>query len=247
MNKSIQVFLNYKTLIFDCDGVILDSNKLKSDAFAVCVKGYSREKVNAFIAYHKANGGVSRYVKFEFFLKELANDYSANKMRELLQNYEKITIRGLLSCHICDGAIDFIKSAYRKSKLYVVSGGSEKDLRYVFMRRNLDKYFHSLSGSPKTKHRIFEDLRTQGAFDEKALYFGDSKLDHQVAKEFGTDFIFIYQYTDFEDWLKYCTENQVAYARSLSELLRFAGFKKVSDSSSLVSEPVFNAVYSRKP
>ncbi len=61
----------YRTAVFDCDGVILDSNRLKSDAFRQSLHDEDPELVNAFISYHHAQGGVSRYVKFDYFYREL--------------------------------------------------------------------------------------------------------------------------------------------------------------------------------
>ena len=33
MKRFLKNFYKYKSLVFDCDGVLLDSNKIKSDAF----------------------------------------------------------------------------------------------------------------------------------------------------------------------------------------------------------------------
>ena len=51
----------YKYALFDCDGVILQSNELKSAAFAGALAGEPEDLVAQFVAYHKENGGVSRY------------------------------------------------------------------------------------------------------------------------------------------------------------------------------------------
>ena len=47
----------YDYAIFDCDGVILNSNKIKSNAFAQSLNGESNDLVANFIEYHKQNGG----------------------------------------------------------------------------------------------------------------------------------------------------------------------------------------------
>ena len=61
----------YKSLIFDCDGVILNSNQIKTDAFKKVLKKYNTNAVDEFITYHRKNGGVSRYIKIENFLKNI--------------------------------------------------------------------------------------------------------------------------------------------------------------------------------
>ena len=61
----------YKSLIFDCDGVILNSNQLKTNAFRKVFEKYNINAVDEFIEYHRSNGGVSRYIKIENFLKNI--------------------------------------------------------------------------------------------------------------------------------------------------------------------------------
>ena len=52
---------SYKTIIFDCDGVILNSNKIKTEAFYNVTATYGIEAANELVSYHKLNGGISRY------------------------------------------------------------------------------------------------------------------------------------------------------------------------------------------
>ena len=43
----------YATLIFDCDGVILDSNKIKTTAFYNTALPYGEDAAEALVNYHK--------------------------------------------------------------------------------------------------------------------------------------------------------------------------------------------------
>ena len=49
----------YLTLVFDCDGVLLDSNKVKTDAFYKSALPYGENAANELVSYHKENGGIS--------------------------------------------------------------------------------------------------------------------------------------------------------------------------------------------
>ena len=62
---------DYKTIVFDCDGVILNSNKVKSDAFSTVAKKYGEDEAKKLVSYNKKNGGVSRYLKFQYFIQIL--------------------------------------------------------------------------------------------------------------------------------------------------------------------------------
>ena len=56
--------------IFDCDGVILDTNRLKTDAFSFVGKKHLPIKVkNKLIEFHATNLGKSRWEKFLFIKK----------------------------------------------------------------------------------------------------------------------------------------------------------------------------------
>ena len=62
---------NYKTIAFDCDGVLINSNEIKTKSFLNTVLPYGENEAKSFIKYHKENFGVSRYEKFNFFLENI--------------------------------------------------------------------------------------------------------------------------------------------------------------------------------
>jgi phosphoglycolate phosphatase-like HAD superfamily hydrolase len=59
---------DYDTLVFDCDGVILDSNRIKSAAFRTVTAPFGAEASARFLDYHHRHGGISRNEKFAHFL-----------------------------------------------------------------------------------------------------------------------------------------------------------------------------------
>ena len=63
----------YNTIIFDCDGVLLNSNFKKSEAYryAAIDFGATKEQAEKLVRYHVENTGISRYVKFEYFLTNI--------------------------------------------------------------------------------------------------------------------------------------------------------------------------------
>ena len=56
-------FKRYHSLIFDCDGVILNSNQIKSDAFYNVAKQFGDIAAKKLLKFHLENGGISRYKK----------------------------------------------------------------------------------------------------------------------------------------------------------------------------------------
>ena len=62
---------SYKTILFDCDGVILNSNKIKTRAFKLASIPFGKEASNTLEDYHLRHGGISRYEKFDYFLTSI--------------------------------------------------------------------------------------------------------------------------------------------------------------------------------
>jgi beta-phosphoglucomutase-like phosphatase (HAD superfamily) len=74
----------YKTLVFDCDGVILDSNQIKTEAFNRVGLQFGSEAANELVSYHLQHGGVSRYQKFEYFWVDvLHRTYDVEKIEDV--------------------------------------------------------------------------------------------------------------------------------------------------------------------
>ena len=71
----------YKSFVFDCDGVLLNSNSLKTNAFYKSVLKWGSSPANELVKYHVQNGGISRYQKFNYFI-----DFIVTKYPELSQN-----------------------------------------------------------------------------------------------------------------------------------------------------------------
>ena len=61
-------FNKYNSIIFDCDGVILNSNQIKTNAFRKVLKQFNNKAIDEFIQYHKDNGGISRYLTRNHYL-----------------------------------------------------------------------------------------------------------------------------------------------------------------------------------
>jgi beta-phosphoglucomutase-like phosphatase (HAD superfamily) len=60
-----------KTILWDFDGVILDSMKVRDWGFIEIFKSFDNDKVEALLKCHTLNGGLSRYVKIRPFYSVL--------------------------------------------------------------------------------------------------------------------------------------------------------------------------------
>ena len=215
----------YKSIIFDCDGVILNSNTIKTESFRKILIEFDKHAVQEFINYHKKNGGISRYIKLNYFLTNILPKYSKSKVNidstlpSLLERYGNECKKCLFNSEVAED-LDKLKAITKDIPWIIVSGGDQKELRYVFKSKNLDKYFKGgIFGSPEKKIDIIKREEKHGLINYPALFLGDSKVDHQVAKDLNIDFLFVTKWTDFKEFKPYCKDNAIQTINKVSDLI----------------------------
>ena len=183
----------YDFFIFDCDGVIIDSNKIKSEAFAKALKGEPEDKILKFIEYHKENGGISRYKKFRYYFEKINKSSQSQKnISKALDFFASIVSKELEECEFINGVLEFIVELTKKNKtLYVVSGSDQEELIKVFIKRGINHYFSEIYGSPDDKFANTDKVVQSIGLNKDGVFFGDSKSDYKAAKKYGLDFLFI--------------------------------------------------------
>ncbi len=208
----------YTTLVFDCDGVVLNSNKVKTEAFRLAALPYGQEAADALVEHHVNNGGISRYRKFEHFLAALApGERKVGELNELLANYATYVRDGLMNCEIAEGLAE-LRQATSGSRWLIVSGGDQAELREVFAARAIAHFFDGgIFGSPDTKEQILDRELETGNVRRPALFLGDSRYDFQAAKHIGIDFLFVSSWTEFSHWGAFAADNKLPTVSSIAE------------------------------
>lgn len=209
----------YTTLIFDCDGVILNSNQVKTQAFYNAALSYGEEAAQSLVDYHVKNGGISRYKKFELFLKEIVpQGVTGPNLEELLALYAQEVRQGLLTCDVAEGLVE-LRQQTAIAKWLIVSGGDQNELRDIFEQRNIAHLFDGgIFGSPDPKDQILSRELANGNIQQPAVFFGDSKFDYIASNGVGLDFIFLTDWTEVQDWQSFCEEHQSPHFHSLNAL-----------------------------
>lgn len=211
----------YKTILWDCDGVILNSNEIKTEAFYNIGLAFGEDEAEQLVLYHKQNGGLPREQKFNYFINEIIKQKQSKDelLPLMLKEYGAAVSTQLRTCTV-NSDIYRLKSLFCSSNWAVVSGGNQKELRSIFKERELIELFDlGIFGSPKTKHQIFNDLIEAGSIKFPALYIGDSEYDFKVAVDFGLEFRFLLQWTEFRNWQKYSGDKRFIAIQSLNDLL----------------------------
>lgn len=217
----------YATLVFDCDGVILDSNNIKTSAFREIALPWGEVVADKLVAYHIAHGGVSRYTKIAHFLDSIVPALASQPasaleypgLDDLISNYSRAVRDGLMTCPIADRICD-LRLQTSQLKWCVVSGSDQAELRHIFSARKIDHYFDGgIFGSPDDKKLILSREISSGSLRLPALFIGDSRYDHVVSTNAGLDFVFVSDWTDLADWRNYVSEHHLSTITALSDLL----------------------------
>jgi len=212
---------NYRTWIFDCDGVLLDSNEVKTRAFRAAASRYGDAAASAMVTHHVTNGGVSRYEKFAWFFDcVLRRDPEPGELEALLETFADQCLRGLREVDEDPGIHHLLAEIRRSgSEAYVVSGSDQAELRALLGERSLGSLFDGVYGSPAPKAELIGSIVNQ-AHRRPAVVVGDSLYDHDAAKATGLDFIFVSHWTELEGWEARFADGSMTTVDDLTELLQ---------------------------
>ena len=123
---------NYDYYIFDCDGVLLDSNAIKTDAFKFALRNFDEASIDKFLKYHRANGSVSRFEKLKHFCHYILNKNNCEYLVEqLLESYGTEVFDRLLEAKLVDD-LQALRLKTNQKPWLVVSGGYENELNLLF-------------------------------------------------------------------------------------------------------------------
>lgn len=187
----MEYFKEKEVILWDFDGVILDSMEIRSLGFKKVLSGYPQKQVQELVTYHMQNGGLSRYVKFRYFLEVIRGEENVNgQVQELSEKYSSIMREKLPSKDLLiDEVLEFINRNHEKFDMHIVSGSDAEELRYLCRSLEINDYFISIEGSPTPKTEIVSALLSKYDYvNEKVCLVGDSINDYDAANTNNIEF-----------------------------------------------------------
>jgi phosphoglycolate phosphatase-like HAD superfamily hydrolase len=179
-----------RAIVFDFDGVILESADIKTEAFRDLFSQYP-EKSEEIIAYHLKYIGISRYVKFEHITKNILGlPYTEAERERLGREFSRMAVEKILACPEIHGARGLLAHLRGKVLRAVASGTPEDELHGIVAARGMQDWFDEVWGTPRTKPEILRDVMTRHGFPpSEVLMVGDGMTDYKAAQETGTLFL----------------------------------------------------------
>jgi phosphoglycolate phosphatase-like HAD superfamily hydrolase len=184
MSKSIEV------IILDFDGVVIESNDIKTRAFEKVFDKFPQYK-DVMMQFHYENISISRVEKFDYLATLIGRGADLKLKAEITNNYSQYVLEDILTAPLVKGAERFLKMAKGQLPLYLASVTPANELNHILEKRGLLHWFDGVYGCPPwTKANAICDIVARNAiFPKNSLLIGDSSGDQRAAFETGIQFI----------------------------------------------------------
>ncbi|PIR44978.1 MAG: haloacid dehalogenase [Candidatus Vogelbacteria bacterium CG10_big_fil_rev_8_21_14_0_10_51_16] len=181
----------YDCIIFDFDGVILDSMAVRDEGFKKVLENFGDDRISHLLKYHRENAGLSRYHKFRYFYEKILDESVTEEIINDLAERFSIIMKGILIDKnlLIQDSISFIKKYHERISLYIASGSDQEELRYLCQKLGIDKYFNKIYGSPTVKSDLIKKIIEENKHKaKKAVMIGDAYNDKDAAEVNGVIF-----------------------------------------------------------
>jgi len=188
-----------KVIVFDFDGVIVDSNALKYNAFFKLFPESDTKAQNTVKEVMFSIGDRTRFKILEQIMKKLEKrkDEIENLVAHYAGKYNEIVQKEIFEKGLTPGALETLKNLSRDYNLYINSATPEFALKETLGRLDINRFLRASYGrisgadskesAKKTNlQRIMEREEVGG---EKVLVVGDDEADWQAAQVCGCNFI----------------------------------------------------------
>jgi len=191
-NETVGRLQNVRDIIFDCDGVLIESIRPKTDLFVDLLPALSDRQEEAVRELHGSNPGMHRSDVFRHAHEEiLGESVSADQITALCDVFNQRVTDMMSDIPLVEGVQSFLERNRHRFRYHVVSGAPEDELKTLLERLGIASYFSNISGSPPGKPERAQDIvqaseRPRDVF----LVVGDAEQDLAMAERVDVPMIF---------------------------------------------------------
>lgn len=178
-------------LAFDCDGVILDSARLKRSAFAALYDDEPEAIRRDVRAYLDRRGGQPREVKFRHIESQiLRRPAGQQRINELCERFRILVEKHMAGAPMIPGTLEVLAQWQGKCPVVLLSATPQRELERTVEQRGLAHYFDEVIGAPPDKVTALGNLLVRWHLSAtQTVMVGDSYNDYRAARSNGTTFI----------------------------------------------------------
>ena len=191
--KKTDEFSKVKGIIFDCDGVLVDSVSQKTKAFREWVKTHYPQFEKEFMNYHLASYGVGRAEQLNHFVNEILSEkVNDDAFKSMLLSLTKCIGEHMKAVKLSAGAGELISGlTQKKIMMFVVSGAPQGELNFHLARLGVYKNFQGVYGNLISKEDAVKAiLKSHKMTPDDLIFVGDATADAEVAFRFGIRFAY---------------------------------------------------------
>jgi len=178
-----------RALVLDFDGVIIESNALKTLTFREVFARFP-EHLDAMMDWHESHMPESRYTKFRHLAERLGQADDETLVASLAKDFSSRMIDRAVTCPVVRGAIELLADLADRVPLFVVSLTPEPELRQILDRRELTSFFAGIFGCPPwSKASALQCIIDRIGGRDGVVFVGDSAGDQRAARDCGIRFI----------------------------------------------------------
>lgn len=177
-------------ILFDFDGVLVDSLQIKEHAFGVLYREHGTDIANNVMQYHRSHGGMSRFEKFEYCHNQFLGQHLSLEERNILSDrFAKLVMQGVIQANEMPYAAEVLHGL-QAYPLHLISATPAVELQDIIAARDMTHFFRSIHGSPQTKAAHIEALIAQHGYNKtRVVLIGDAYADYEATVSTGIMFI----------------------------------------------------------
>ena len=184
-----------RIIVFDFDGTLIDSNKLKYNTFFELFpqnEFYKEIIIEVLEKFFEE----SRYIILKEILKRIEENCVKTKtgdieirIKKLANKYNDIVVAGVRDCKEKSCATKVLESLSVRYRLYLNSTTPELALRDIIKHRRWKDYFCDIFGYPGEKvPTLLKIIQKEKVNPNEVLVVGDRKVDRISASKVGCRF-----------------------------------------------------------
>ena len=182
----------YELIFFDFDGVIKDSNNIKTEAFRKLFDKYGKSISSKVVEHHKQNTGISRFEKIPYYYENFLNTkLDSGQIKKVNKEFSNIVMNDVINSKWIKYSYEFLLNNSFNQEFILITGTPQDEINYICRSLKINNCFKEIYGSPIQKDKVVEKyLSDKPNLKKHSIYIGDSFVDYTAAIKNRISFVY---------------------------------------------------------
>lgn len=201
-------FKNY--FVFDLDDTLVDGRQFCGETIAEVITSMDKKTdYKRIVEIHEEIRGLAIPELYDHILRKIGKENLLPKLPEMLELDRKFQTEGIDRLKMFEGVVDILQFMKdRNKKIYMCTNRYRSLLEMVLKYNGILDYFDKIVSCIDEGHKkpdpttLLNLINSSGADKSQFIYFGDSEVDSQFAKNAGIEHIIFDQYLNDKNLFK---------------------------------------------